>query len=566
MGIPLYFKKITDEYEDIVIDTKKLNSVKRLFLDLNCAIHPCCRRIVSEGYDSNNNDKYEKYMISEILNYIELIFNTVKPTNLLYIAIDGVAPKAKMSQQRLRRFKTIKERELKNKIKSDLGEEIENSFWDTNAITPGTNFINKIAKSILSELKNNIMYKNVDIIFSDSSVVGEGEHKIFNYIRNNHIIGNDVVYGLDADLIMLSLASHKSSVYLLRESLEFGKMYYESGYKFLYLDIDCLKSYIIMEIKSKLIGDYVYEESLLLSLIDDYVVMCFILGNDFLPHIPSLDLRNNGLSILLEKYTYTYLEIGETLVDINTLKINTKFLRALVSKLSIDEDDILKKMSKRRKKFNIRYKKYDSELEKRLDLLHNYPILNTELEDYINIGEEGWKNRYYDKCLGMYDQDDIDAVCHNFLEGIVWTFNYYYKDCISWQWSYLYGYAPTLSDLSLYLNKIGDINKITIPKSRPNKPCQQLLLVLPPDSYKLLPKSYQFLTTIDNSPLIEYFPKEYELETCYKRYFWQCSPILPLINSNKVKNVLSKIKLTRDEQKRNEFGEDIILQKSIKLI
>ena len=134
---------------------------------------------------------------------------------------------------------------------------------------------------------------------------------------------------------------------------------------------------------------------------------------------------------------------------------------------------------------------------------------------------EDWRTRYYDKCLGIYEQDDIDNVCHNFLEGIVWTFNYYYKDCISWQWSYLYGYAPSLSDLALYLNKLGDINKLSIPKSRPNKPCQQLLLVLPPASYKLLPKSYQFLTTIDDFPLIEYFPKEYELETCYKRYFWQ---------------------------------------------
>ena len=97
------------------------------------------------------------------------------------------------------------------------------------------------------------MYHNIDVIFSNSNVPGEGEHKIFEYIReNNEESYTDLIYGLDADLIMLSFRLVKSNMYLLRESLEFGKLYYESGYKFLLLDIDLFKHCILQEIRSEL--------------------------------------------------------------------------------------------------------------------------------------------------------------------------------------------------------------------------------------------------------------------------------------------------------------------------
>ena len=104
MGIPLYFKTLSSNYpETIINDLSSIlhNPIKQnyLFFDLNCAIHPCCRNIMKE-YNSTNvgKDKLEKRMFTEIIEFIKSILELVQPT-LVFIAIDGVAPFAKMVQQ-----------------------------------------------------------------------------------------------------------------------------------------------------------------------------------------------------------------------------------------------------------------------------------------------------------------------------------------------------------------------------------------------------------------------------------------------------------------------------------
>ncbi len=230
MGIPLYFKIISEKYPEIIRDDIK--SKDSLFLDLNCAIHPCCRKVMEEC-GNIDSERLEKRMINEVLRYIEKLFLLVNP-KLLFIAIDGVAPCAKMNQQRLRRYKTILDKNNVDKIK--LEENMDTSVsWNTNAISPGTEFMSKLSKSIKRELSTNVSYKGINIYFSDSTVPGEGEHKILDFIKNNDLKNDIVIYGLDADLIILSFVSHKSNIFLLREALEFGKPVLD---RFLYLDID----------------------------------------------------------------------------------------------------------------------------------------------------------------------------------------------------------------------------------------------------------------------------------------------------------------------------------------
>ena len=68
-------------------------------------------------------------------------------------------------------------------------------------------------------------------------------------MNNQEIIDhNIIIYGLDADLIMLALISHKNNIYLLREKTEYGSFSFQfEDYRFLYLDINSLKLCILQE-------------------------------------------------------------------------------------------------------------------------------------------------------------------------------------------------------------------------------------------------------------------------------------------------------------------------------
>lgn len=116
---------------------------------------------------------------------------------MLFLSIDGVAPRAKLNQQRCRRFTSALEREQKLKIqnelkskweKNQLGEVvIKAEEFDSNAITPGTDFMESLSDAIKQFLfersQTNPLYKNLAIVFSDSNLKGEGEHKILDFIR-----------------------------------------------------------------------------------------------------------------------------------------------------------------------------------------------------------------------------------------------------------------------------------------------------------------------------------------------------------------------------------------------
>lgn len=138
----------------------------------------------------------------------------------------------RMNQQRSRRFRSGKEaEELMAQIVARDGELPKDvTKFDSNCITPGTDFMLKLSmamnKWIEFKQQNDPFWKNgATVVFSGPDVPGEGEHKVMDYMREFQQSADyedsltHVLYGLDADLIMLGLVTHESKFMLLREKM-----------------------------------------------------------------------------------------------------------------------------------------------------------------------------------------------------------------------------------------------------------------------------------------------------------------------------------------------------------
>jgi 5'-3' exonuclease len=292
MGIPSYFSHIIKNYPEII--KKFINNkfhVDNLFLDSNSIIYDCMRDI---EYNNNNND-YERKLINAVCKQIETYIQQIQPKKLLYISFDGVAPVAKLNQQKNRRYKSwfINNYENSDQIR-----------WDSTAITPGTEFMNKLNLQIKYYFRNSNQFNVKKIVVSGSDLEGEGEHKIFDYIRNNSDIKSDetVIYGLDADLIMLTInnLSYCEKMYLFRETPDFIRSIDKSlDPNYLYvIDIPLFKNQLTYYLNNDKEAKTENEK----NKVYDYIFLCFMLGNDFLPHFPALNIRTNGITILLETY------------------------------------------------------------------------------------------------------------------------------------------------------------------------------------------------------------------------------------------------------------------------
>jgi 5'-3' exoribonuclease 2 len=164
---------------------------------MNGIIHPCAH---PEDRDAPSS---LAEMFNSIFDYCDKLIRIIRPRKLIYMAIDGVAPRAKMNQQRSRRFRAALsaqqseriasklEKEWKEKgLPSDFLEEKkkEKKFkFDSNCITPGTDFLAQcsiaVRTYIKSRLNNDPLWSGLNVVFSDASVPGEGEHKILDFIR-----------------------------------------------------------------------------------------------------------------------------------------------------------------------------------------------------------------------------------------------------------------------------------------------------------------------------------------------------------------------------------------------
>ncbi|EPE07500.1 5 -3 exoribonuclease 2 [Ophiostoma piceae UAMH 11346] len=759
MGIPAAFRWLSSKYPKIIspvieekpqkmddgsvipVDATRPNpnneEFDNLYLDMNGIVHPCSHP------EDRPAPKDEEEMMLEIFRYTDRVVNMVRPRKLLMIAVDGVAPRAKMNQQRSRRFRSAQEAKEKEEDKEELLkllkkqnggtlsseslEAVTKKAFDSNSITPGTPFMDILAASLrywcAYKLNTDPAWAKMKIIISDASVPGEGEHKIMDYVRAQRASPDHdpntrhVIYGLDADLIMLSLATHEPHFRVLREDVffqdskarmcklcgqkgheaavckgeakqkdgEFDEKDTEQSLKpFIWLHVAVLREYLAVELD---VPNLPFRWDLERA-IDDWIFLCCFVGNDFLPHLPALEIRENGINTLTALWKENLpIMNGYVTKDGHVDLDRAQFIMTGLAK---QEDVIFKRRKQqedRREENNKRRKMQQEQGRGRNDarparntggdnvfaesaaslilrpiaafpsdktITHDMVVNRNSVEnannanksaasvlksrmlnratqatdgtpasaedssastpteagtvtaseaptgdasteatnlgkrkadqieedakvedavasdspkpkvqeempaDTVRMWEEGYADRYYEQKFHV-EATDIEfrhGVARAYVEGLSWVLLYYFQGCQSWEWYYPYHYAPFAADFV-------DLGKLSLKfeKGRTSKPFEQLMSVLPAASRHAIPEVFHDLMLNEDSPIIDFYPEEFDLDLNGKKFAWQGVALLPFID---MKRLLGAVEqryplLSEADQLRNGMGKIVML-------
>eukprot|EP00746_Dinoflagellata_sp_MGD_P164780 gnl/MRDRNA2_/MRDRNA2_93641_c0_seq1.p1 gnl/MRDRNA2_/MRDRNA2_93641_c0~~gnl/MRDRNA2_/MRDRNA2_93641_c0_seq1.p1 ORF type:complete len:1430 (-),score=307.30 gnl/MRDRNA2_/MRDRNA2_93641_c0_seq1:280-4569(-) len=575
MGIARFYRWLSERYPLINenITAENLPEFDNLYLDMNGIIHNC----------SHNNSgglmfKDESDVWVEVFKYINRLFHIIKPRKMMYMAVDGCAPRAKMNQQRSRRFRAANDAREGRETALQMGEALpEGGHFDSNCITPGTEFMARLTEHlrffVCKKLEEDPLWQRCEqIVLSGPEVPGEGEHKIMDYIRiqkaqpNYNPNERHCIYGLDADLIMLALASHEPHFALLREEVTFGRSTTQPmesrlmvrKEKFQLLHIALLREYLEIEFKPPegKQTSFVYNVE---RCIDDFILFCVLIGNDFLPHLPFAEIGESGLEELFQCYKlhleatasehpWLVHDCGEIAFDQLALFLQ-RYAERETEQLQDVVDDRSFVLGARR---------------------HCGPTnLDDDDDDWQPDFEcpptvEMARAKYYNVKMGMniqtYEGSQLQRnLFMSYAEGLQWVLYYYYRgpDQASWSWYYPYYYAPMVADF-INWDKLSKPN-IKFELGRPFLPFQQLMAVLPGASKDLLPKTYQGLFDVKSSPIKDFYPLKFDVDIDGVKVPWGGVTLIPFIDPQRLVSAMgtaeqSNVPLTDSEKKRNGFG------------
>ncbi|XP_037036647.1 5'-3' exoribonuclease 1 isoform X2 [Bradysia coprophila] len=590
MGVPKFFRYISERYPCLseLIRESQIPDFDNLYLDMNGIIHNC-----SHPDDGNVHFRMtEEQMFLDIFHYIETLFRLIRPQKLFFMAVDGVAPRAKMNQQRGRRFRSAKEAEKMEEDAKKKGETLpDTERFDSNCITPGTAFMVRLQDALRHFVKvkitTNPLWQKCKVILSGHETPGEGEHKIMEYIRfikskpgfdpnTRHCL-----YGLDADLVMLGLCSHELHFSLLREEVKFGsKAKKPTGVdqtRFYLLHLGLLREYLELEFAR--IKDSVPFGFDIEKIVDDWILMGFFVGNDFIPHLPNLHINENALPILYE----TYMDVLPTLDGyINEGgKLNLQRLNVFMKALAVKDKELfsnqrsnfkgLKANEANDETFGVNFDSMSLDMD--ADLMELVKNSNEMFDDDDDTDEnddemfdkefEMHKRDYYIKKL-KYPEMTPEVLAEQtecYIRALQWTLFYYYRGVKSWGWYYPHHYSPYISDIQNF----SDL-KLDFEMGKPFLPFEQLLAVLPAASRSHLPSAYHNLMMEENSSVIDFYPKDFDTDMNGKKQEWEAVVLIPFIDEKRLLSAMAEChsSLTDAEVKRNVHGPMLCYEFSTK--
>ena len=553
MGVPGFFawllKQNNNSSNKKIVCSTIPNKPHALYLDANCLFHPQCFKILGAFTNETNVNKLETLMIKRIINYINYLIDFVQPTDLIYIAVDGVAPVAKINQQRKRRYKSIYDNEIKSNIMSKHNIP-HNTNWSNIVITPGTKFMYKLDKELIK-----LVATNNKIIYSSYKEPGEGEHKILQYIKNNITDKIQVIYGLDADLIFLAFASNISNIFLLRENIHLDAKFKDDNIdKDPVIDVKQALCYVSIDntietlnnfILSKLDESY-YDK--LTNFKNDFIFICYFLGNDFIPHIPSIDIKKEGMDIIINAYIHSLERTGEYIIENpQKLTINKTTFKLFLCFLSDVEQQYFKEILPyyhNRKKQCRSTNPYDVEMwefDNIINITNQINVSNKDLiYDPFHLMELSYdidksKTKYYKHYFKNYKENNITNIVDDFYKILYWVLDYYFNLCHCWITHYKYNHSPFISDIYKYMDLMDNYDGKEINNNPPITINQQLISVIPPQYKNILDKNLQI--KYNDEKLKPLLPEYSRMDFHYKDMFWLVELELPYLDINIIKNI-----------------------------
>lgn len=414
-----------------------------LLVDLNDLLHYVAQRVYQYGEFSVSKTKEKpidpkttdleleiKYM-SELTKILELYIMNYQPRQYIIVAVDGPAPLAKIFQQRKRRFAE--------------GGAMTTSRFSSMVLTPGTAFMGKIDLHLREWFEN---YENLPpySVYSGHQIPGEGEHKMFKYLKES-IRAGDIVegkglhifFGQDGDLLMISALVPVNNLVWVKETREADSITPDPR--------------SVIKFRNRITSMLGRDRMI------DFVTMMFMYGNDFFPAHPAF--KRSDISV--ETFTKAYIDLNRPIVDRDTGKINSKSLQIFFEFMAEREIVLINEIAREPlKDYEIMERNVSRDARGRvIDL------------DFVKFREDWYLrvlSEYHPEKLGDLSKIDempedifqghiadmVQKMTSSYVDMLQWNIDYYRGDTnnISWTRAYPYAFAPLFTDLAKYTGTI----------------------------------------------------------------------------------------------------------------
>lgn len=578
MGVPRLYSYLIKHFGRQCLtrfqEGERTFEVENLYLDSNPFLHEARQYVYNYGQNKRVRDDFRHFTPKQKqLKVFELYFDAVYmtsqivvPTKILNIAIDGPAPLAKQAQQRQRRFAAAAERKGPAEDgKEPAGPGGSLSPSDSNEITPGTKFMLELTKYVHTAIrkemnKPNSPWKNIEVKFSPATVCGEGEHKLLRDIRDNPKAAEEshCIFGPDGDLIMLTLAAHVPKMFLLRAD-QYNPGFYD------YLDMGHVRRLLVEALYQG--PGFTSRKRSLDDITNDFIIIGFFVGNDFLPKIQMFMYLEDGLELMIS--TYSSISHGGTK---NALSkdgtINHQSFTRFVEELARREHSYI--LDQATPKPDRQGKFLEPKFTNHTLLKHVKEVPSTPGKTKKIFDLQSYRVDYYAKAGinisgGDAERDAagdeaVRKICLDYLRSIAWVYEYYITGLPSWRDFYAWHYAPLMYDLVQVMRDVTQEELAYIYKFKmdsPLIPFVQLLSVLPPASASLLPPPLRKLLLSPTSPLVKlgYYPEKFKTDLEGKTKEHMGVVLLPFVDVREVEKAYAPVAATmKNEYIRNSIG------------